>query len=108
MDRVGEVELEDQPYPDLLCVGGSRACVHFPDLPTQGWGFEISGSSPVPSPNPSSERPHLEFIGGPSWWYNALPCVQDTVTGKEVFQLFGKFAKPDCVQWDGQYLVAGY
>jgi len=34
--------------------------------------------------------------------------IKDAVTGKEVFQLVGRYAKPNCVQWDGQYLVAGY
>ena len=30
------------------------------------------------------------------------------VTGKVVFQLTGRFAKPVDVQWDSRYLVAGY
>ena len=31
-----------------------------------------------------------------------------TVTGKEVFRLAGKYAKPYSVKWDGQYLAADY
>jgi hypothetical protein len=34
--------------------------------------------------------------------------IKDTVTGKVVLQLNGRYAKPFDVQWDGQYLVAGY
>jgi len=36
------------------------------------------------------------------------PMIQDAITGKEVFQLVGRYAKPKRAQWDGQYLVAGY
>ena len=31
-----------------------------------------------------------------------------TVTGKEIFQLVGRYADPYDAQWDGRYLVAGY
>jgi len=41
-------------------------------------------------------------------WDVGLSRIVDTVTGKVVFQLDGKFAKPTHAQWDGQYLVAGY
>ena len=41
-------------------------------------------------------------------WYEGPSLIKDTVTGNEVFQLFGKYASPYKVQWDGQYLVACY
>ena len=34
--------------------------------------------------------------------------IKNTETGKEVFQLRERYAKPTDVWWDGQYLVAGY
>ena len=35
--------------------------------------------------------------------------IKDTVTGRVVFQLVGRYASPKGgVHWDGQYLVAGY
>jgi WD40 repeat protein len=106
-EPVGQVELEDDSYLDLH-VDGSRICVHFPNSLILGWDFGISGSSPVPLPDISSERSHLEFIGGVGWWYEGPCWIKDTVTGKAIFQLSGKYARPDKVQWDGQYLVAGY
>jgi WD40 repeat protein len=93
-EAVGQVELEDDSYLDLLRVDGSRICVRFPNSLILGWDFGISGSSPVPLPNISSERPHLEFIGGASWWYKGPCWIKDTVTGKAIFQLSGRYASP--------------
>jgi WD40 repeat protein len=107
-EAVGEVELEDHSYLDFLRVGGSGVCVRFPNSLVLGWDFGISGSSPVPLPNISSERSHLEFIGSPRWWYEGPCWIKDTVTGKAIFQLSGRYASPQEVRWDGQYLVAGY
>jgi hypothetical protein len=39
---------------------------------------------------------------------NGSAQIKDTITGKVVFQLSGRYAKANDVQWDGQYLVAGY
>jgi WD40 repeat protein len=105
---VGKVELKDGSYLDLLRMGGSKICLCFPNSLTQGWDFGISGSSPVPLPNTFSERPCLDFIGGADWWYEGPSWIKDTVTGREVFKLSGRYAAPYAVQWDGQHLVAGY
>jgi WD40 repeat protein len=105
---VGEVELEDQSYQGLFWAGGSRICLCFPDSSTQEWDFGILGSPPIPLPSISPERSCLCFIGGGSWWYKGLYQIKDTTTGKVVFQLAGRHAKPNEVQWDGQYLIAGY
>jgi WD40 repeat protein len=107
-EAVGEVELEDESYLDLCRVGGSRICLHFPNLLALGWDFVASGPSPVSLPNTPLERPCLGFTGGASWWYKGPSLIQDTVTGKEIFHFSGRYAKPCEVQWDGQYLVAGY
>jgi len=45
---------------------------------------------------------------GGTRWDTGPSVIKDTVTGKEVFQLVGRYAKPTDMQWDGQYLVAGY
>jgi WD40 repeat protein len=107
-EAMGEVELEDESYLDLFRIGGSKICLRLPNSMVRGWDFGISGSSPIPLPNASSERPRLDFIGGASWWYEGRSWIKDTVTGREVFQLSGRYARPHEVQWDGQYLVAGY
>jgi WD40 repeat protein len=107
-EAVGEVVLENGTYIDLLHTSGSRISVHFPNALSQGWDFGISGSSPVPLPNMYLERPHLDLIGGACSWYQGPNWIKNTVTGKEVFQLSGRYARPYEVEWDGRYLVAGY
>jgi WD40 repeat protein len=102
-EALNEVTVQDKSCVDLLCTGGLRSCLHFSNPLAQG----ISDSSPVPLPNTSSERPYLDFIGG-GWWYDGPSWIKDTVTGKEVYQLSGRYARPHVVQWDGRYLVVGY
>ena len=121
----GKVWVEDIPSPansgdsivmvktpgchlDPLCVDGSRIWVHFMDRSTQGWDFGVPGSSPVTLSNTPSERPHLCFICDIGQWGISQSRIEDTVTGKKVFQLCGEYAKAADVQWDGRYLVAGY
>jgi WD40 repeat protein len=107
-EAVGEVELEDESYQGLFRAGGSRICLCFPNSSIQEWDFGILGSPPVLLPSTSPERSCLHFIGGANWWYKGPSQIKDTVTGKVVFQLFGRHAKPREVQWDGRYLIAGY
>ena len=47
-------------------------------------------------------------LNGTKLWDIYQSRIKDTVTGNVVFQLSGRFAKPIDLQWDGQYLVAGY
>jgi WD40 repeat protein len=107
-EAVGRVELGSQSYLNLLRVGGSRICLRFPSSLIWGWDFEASDSSPVPLLNTSLERHCLYFVGGAGWWYEGPAQVNDAATGKKVFRLHGRYAKPYDVQWDGRYLVAGY
>ena len=105
-EPVGKVELglEGTPYLDSLYIDSLRVYIHTMGSSAQeGWDF---GTSPILPFDPTIGRPHLDFIGGtirqtygPSW-------IKDS--GKKVFQLSGRYAKPNDVQWDGQYLVAGY
>ena len=109
-ELVGEVEvgLGGQLYLDPLCTDSSRVWVHSEDTSIQkGWDFGVSGSSPIPF-DPSTGRPHLDFISGAPWRTDGPSWIKDTITGKEVFQLSGNYAESNDVQWDGQYLVAGY
>ena len=86
---MGKVKLEDDdgPFLDSLYVGGSRIWVCFMDLSTHGWDFGIPGSSPIPLSS-TLDRPHLGFIRWPN------PRFKDTVTGRDVFKLFGRYEKP--------------
>jgi WD40 repeat protein len=107
-EALGEVEVEDDSYVDPFQAGGSRIQVQSKDKSTLVWDFGTLGTSPTLLPNIPSERPHLCLIQGMGLWGNSPPRIEDTVTGNEVFQLSGKYAKPADVRWDGQYLVAGY
>jgi hypothetical protein len=106
-EALGKVEVDHSPFHPL-CMGDSRIWIHSWGGPIQGWDFGISGSSPVPLSNISSERPHLHFSCGTGLFGNGPSRIEDGTTGKEVFQLSGRYAKPVAAQWDGQYLVAGY
>ena len=102
---VGEVKLGSRKYMDPLHADGSRIWMRYKDLSIKGWDFELSGSPPTLLSNTPLERPYLDFIYGTGW--GTGPCwVKNTVTGKEIFRLAGKYAEPYRVKWDGQYLVA--
>ena len=104
---VGEVDLNAAEYMDPLHAEGSRFWIRSEDLSTKGWGFEIFGSPPTLLFNTPSERPYLDFIHGTKLMTG--PCqIKNAVTGKEVFRLAGKYAKPYSIKWDGQYLAADY
>jgi WD40 repeat protein len=105
-EAVGMVELESWMRLDPLCVDGSKIQVYSEDLSIQGWDFGVSGSSPVQLSNTSSESPHLNFIK--SYWRDDPSRIKDTITGKYVFQLPGRYAHTHATRWDGQHLVAGY
>jgi len=107
-EAVGRVELDGDPYLDPLCTDGSKIWVCFKDSPAQGWDFGISDSPPCLLSNTSLDRPHLNFIGGTREWDTGPSMVKDAVTGKVVFRLVGRYARPTGVQWDGRYLVVGY
>ena len=86
-----------------MTVDGSRVWVHFPSSEPLGWDFGTPDAFPVQISN--MPQPYLNHT---KMWDVGLSRIVDTVTGKVVFQLDGKFAKPTHAQWDGQYLVAGY
>ena len=103
-----ELDLRGILYLDSLCTYSPRIWIHSMGLPAQeGWDFGTSGSSPVQF-DPSIGRPHLDFIGGAKWQTKDPSWIKDTITGKRVFQLRGGYMEPNDVQWDGQFLVAGY
>ena len=104
---VGKVKLglKGILYLDPLSTSGTRVWIHsYNSSAQEGWDF---GTSLVPF-DPSTGRPHLDFIGGARWQTSDPSWIKDKTTGKKVFQLSGRYAKPNDVRWDGQYLVAGY
>ena len=104
---VGDIRVTGKaPYLDPLSTGSSRTWIHSKNT-LKKLDCALSGSSLTLSLNTSPERPRLDFIHNTSSETSSY-LVKDRVTGKEFLRLSGKYEKPSCVQWDGQYLVAGY
>ena len=101
---VGQIELKFSRPDRSLTVFGSKVWFNSSTLlEPLGWDFGIPGLSPVrltnaPLPHPNDTK----------WWDISQSRIKDTISGKVVFQLAGRFAKPTDSQWDGQHLVAGY
>ena len=106
-ETVGEVKLGGMPVSRLLCANDSKVWVYFEDSSIQEWDFGISGSSPILLSDVAPDKPHFSFIHNPRQ-VTSPSRIEDTVTGQEIFQLSGRYAKPSCVRWDGRYLAAGY
>ena len=107
-DIIGEVELEGYIWLDPLRADGSKIWVWLDNSSLQQWDFGTLGSSPILLSNAPLNRPQLDLVDGHLWWKNSPNKIRDTITGKEVFQLSGRYGNPCDVQWDGRYLVAGY
>ena len=101
--RTGEFVSKTELGGDPSCfyLEGSKIWVQFENSLIKGWDFGISGSSPLLLPHTFPERPCLEFATNPL-------RIKDNATGKNVFQLPRNYKDPREVQWNGQYLVAGY
>ena len=93
---------------DALRMDGSKVLVRLGESSIQGWDFGIPGSTPIQFSETSSGKAHLNCINVRKWSENSLVRIEDGITGKEVFQLYGRYAKPTSTQWDGWYLIAGY
>ena len=109
-EPAGEVKfkLEQEFYLDPLQMDGSKIWIRLKDLSTQGWDFGVSSSLPIPLSHGPTESPLLDFIGGAPWQTKEPAWIKNTVTGKKVFELSGRYARPRVIQWDRQYLIAGY
>ena len=90
-----------------LHMDGPRVLVHSGESPIQGWDFGIPGSTPTQFSETSSDRPHLNLIDARGWSNISPVRIEDSVI-REVLQLCGKYSHPSAIQWDGQYLIAGY
>ena len=107
----GKERLENKYYLDPLRMDGSKVFVQSEESLAQGWDFGVPGSIPIQFSEIASSRPQLNLIDVRRWTkvQKGSPVrIEDSITGKEVFQLCGKYGNPTAIQWDGQYLVAGY
>ena len=101
---VGEVE-HGEKYPDLnpLNIDHSKIWI-MSGVSLKGWDFGVLGSPPVLL----VERPHLDLFGFQPRESNTVVGITERGTRKELFRLSGRYAKPTTIQWNSQYLVAGY
>ena len=100
---VGKVGIENCSGEISMAVDGLRVWVHSTESEPLGWDFGTPGSPPVqlsssPPPFPS----HAKL------WDIRQSRIKDAATGRVIFRLAGRFAKPVKSQWDGRYLVTGY
>ena len=89
-------------------VDSSKVWVQIPDQGIEGWDFGVPKESSIKHYTKPPNRPHLDFIGGIRKERPDLPGIEDTITGRVFFQLPSRYPRPNDVQWNGQYLVAGY
>jgi len=92
---------------DPPCINSSKVLL-YSEFSTQVWDLGDPGSTPIRLSETSLDRPHLNLIDARRWWHTSLVRIEDSVTKKDVFQLCGRYANPQSIQWNGQYLIAGY
>jgi len=93
---------------DPLWIDGLKVLVHCEESSTLSLDFGIPGPTPTEIVPTSSNRPHLYFIGGTCVTTTELVGIEDRVTGKVVFPFESAYGKPSAIQWDGNYLIAGF
>ena len=108
-ESAGKQGLERNPGYcfDPLRMDGSKVLVQFGESSAQGWDFGVPGSAPIQLSEIALDRPHLDLVDTRSWSWIGSVKIKD-VAGKEIFQFYGRYADPSSIQWDGQYLIAGY
>ena len=100
-EAVCRVKISDRK-PELRTMDGSKVWIRDSHAHLGGWDFGTPGSPPV---RPSTKPPDTLYLNGTKLWDNRQCRIQDTVTGKVVFQLSGQFQGHITeVQWNGQYL----
>jgi len=102
-EAVGEVDSQGPFSQKIFAMNGSRIWIADELRIPRGWDFGIPGSCAVELSTQPPDTLHLNDI---RLWDNRKYRIQDTVTGKVVFQLSeGLQAHVVEVQWNGQYLV---
>ena len=91
-----------------LQMDGSKVWVQSKESSAQGWDFGVTGLTPIQLFETPSDRPLLDLVDVRRWSKTIPVKIKDSITGRDVFQLYGKYADPSAIQWDGQYLIAGY
>ena len=90
---------------DYIAVDGSKVWVYSPELEYEGWDFGTPGSSLVQVLDSFPSKPHPS---GAILWDILQSNIQETGSGKVLFQLAKGYERPDDVQWNNQYLYLAY
>ena len=103
---MGKIKADTNYFHTSLIVSASKVWVYCPTSPAYergpwGWDIGITGLSRVQLPT----TPALH-LGDTKLWDIGLSSIKDTITGKVVLQLGGRFARPFDVQLDGRYFLA--
>ena len=105
---MGKIVLGDEyeSHFDPLCLDGPKVAVmgSYPQV----WDFEAQGNFFVKSPQIPSDRPYPELIiEYPGDGNEFCIRIEDKWT-KNVFPLPDGYTHASALQWDGQYVIAGY
>ena len=101
---IGKVEVGGSSLVSgTLTVVGSRVWVYHRESGYKGWDFGTLGLPPVQL----SDVP-MFHLNDTMVWDISLSRIKDTVTGKVLFQLSGRFANPVDVQCHNCHLFASY
>jgi WD40 repeat protein len=99
---IGQVDFEDAKCRESLIVDGPKVWAHHLQLEWKGWDFKIP-HSPIQLPNIVIRKLHSNST---MLWDTILSRIQDTTSGRVIFQLGAGLGMPADVQWNNQYLVA--
>ena len=94
-------------FLDPLRMNDSKVLVQLGVSSTEVLDFGAPGSTCIQSSGLSLDRPQLNLVDNRIWSSGPVQ-IEDSGTGKVLFQLYGKYREPSAIQWDGQYLIAGY
>ena len=72
----------------------------------QGWCLGAPGSTPIKLSDIPTGSVYLDILHVSQ--NKSRMGIMDRTTGKEALTLCDRYAYPSCMQWDGQYLIAGY
>ena len=100
--HVGRMTFECSSLTGFLTMDGSKVWVYYSPTEWMEWSYEVSDSPTQLSRTPPSKLHPNSII----LWDIGLLRVQDTVSGKILFQLSTALGMPADVGWNDQYFVA--
>ena len=100
-----KIELDKSKDLDYIAVDGSKVWIYSNKLEYEGWDLGTPGSSLVQVLDSFPSKLHPS---GAILWNILQSNIQETGSGKVLFQLAKGYGRPDDVQWNNQYLYLAY